>query len=184
MKKILPLLLLAGGCGLVWAQTNLPAPAAVKKPASQPTDLVSDHLYYDGDARQLVYYGHVSVTNEQGTLTCERLTINLPPGNDQHPTNVVAETNVVIVTADEKGQPKHITGDKAVYAYNVVNAVTNSSITLTGNSRYEDNQVVQTGEPMVWDVEKRKLYIANPTTVIKQTHSGDGTNSLPLNLFK
>jgi lipopolysaccharide export system protein LptA len=182
MKRLLLFCLLAGSCGFVWAQTNLPA----KKPAAtQATELSSEHLYYDGDARQLVYYGHVWVTNEQGNLTCERLTISLPPGNDQHPTNVVAETNVVIDTQDEKGQPKHITGDKAVYAYSVVNLVTNETITLTGHAKYEDAQVWQTGEPMIWDCVRHHLDIANPETHIKPSaKTGDGTNSSLPNFFK
>ena len=181
MKTIL-LLLLAGSCGLAWAQTNLPA----QKPPEQDVGVHSDHFYFDGKTRQLVYFGNIVATNWQGTLTCERLTIKLPPEGaaDSHPTEIDAETNV-IVDFVKNGETNHITSDKAIYAYSVANAVTNETITFSGHAKAENARGWMTGEPLVWDNMADRFSGTDFKTVFKSVPTpGNGTNAPPLNLLK
>ncbi len=189
MRKFL-LLLLAGSCGVaVWAQTNLPAPAAAPTLTEDGTGLSSEHLSFDGVGK-LIYFGNVWVTNAQGKLTCERLTIDLPKGSGEHPTNVVAETNVVVDAQDKKGKPQHITADMATYSYHVVNMVTNEFIVFTNNPgstnspKFENDQIWQTGDSITYDCLTKGIQIENPVTHIKQTHGAGGTNSSPLDFLK
>lgn len=173
--KIFFFLLLAGSCGLLWAQTNPPVPRSL----DQEIGLRSDHFYYDPNARQLVNYGHVVATNWEGKLTCERLTISLPPEGsaDSHPTNMVAETNVVVDFV-KNGETNHITSDKATYAYSVVNAVTNETITFTGHARAENAKGWMTGEPLVWDNIAGRFSGSNEEGHFNiPRNSGNGTNA-------
>lgn len=187
MKKLF-LFSLAGSCGLmVWAQTNSP----VAEPASREVGLRSDRLSYSGsDMRQLVYSGNVRVTNAQGSLACGWLTLDLPSENvaDGRPTNIVALTNVVINYVKD-GKTNHITCDKMVNTYNVLNGVTNDIFTFTGNARMNNERGWMTGEPLIYDnatgrfsgsgIESHFSMPANP---------GSGTNAsnqaAPLNIFK
>lgn len=178
------MLLLAGSCGLaVWAQTNSPVLAPAPKPAEDATDIGSDQLGFDG-VRKLVYSGNVWVTNSQGKLTCERLTIDLPTSGGEHPTNIVAETNVVVDSFDKKGQPQRITADMAIYTYNVVQAVTNEFIVFTNNPKFKNDQFWQTGDSIIYDCQTRGIQIKNPVTHINPTHGTGGTNSSPLDFLK
>lgn len=154
MKKIC-CLFIAGICGLLRAQTN----SLLQESSEQEIGIHSDHFYYDGKARELVHYGNVVATNSQGQLTCGRLTVPLPPGGSagSHPTNVVAETNVVIDFL-KNGETIHITSDKAIYAYSVVNAVTNETFTFTGHAMATTSQYTATGEPLVWDNVAGRFY--------------------------
>ena len=111
MKKYL-MLLLTGTCGLIWAQTNVPVPATAPAKPEQKAEIRSEHGYFDGNSREMVYEGKVVITYPKLKLTCERLTISIP-ANNEHPTNAVAETNVVIEMLDEKGQTNFVTSDKA-----------------------------------------------------------------------
>ena len=180
--KIICLLFLAGSCGLLCAQTNSPAPG----PPDQEIGLHSDHFYFDGKARALVYYDKVAATNWQGQLTCGRLTILLPPEGSagDHPTNVVAETNVVIDFL-RNGDMNHGTSDRAIYAYSLVNAVTNETITFTGHARGENAKGWMTGDPLVWDNIAGRFYGTDFKTILKPAPgSGNGTNTSPFNLLK
>jgi hypothetical protein len=80
----------------------------------------------------MVYFDHVVVTNAQERLSCERLTINLPPDGaaDRNPTHVVAETHLDIIFVDNKGKTNHLTGDKGIFYYHVANGVTNVHLRL------------------------------------------------------
>jgi hypothetical protein len=67
--------------------------------------------------------------------------------------HIVAETNVVIDSADSKGQTTHVTGDKAVYIYDVQDGVTNETVTLTGNPQpqVENAQGTMVANVIIWD---------------------------------
>ena len=52
------------------------------------------------------------------------------------PTNIVAETNVVIDVLDDNGKTNHITADKAVYAYHLFNPATNVLHSITNVTVY------------------------------------------------
>jgi lipopolysaccharide export system protein LptA len=220
MKKLL-ILMLAGSCGLLWAQTNLPvtlaepetnavtdlessqtnapstnaepvavthlakggsktnAPAVPPKPV-QPTVITSESG--DFDAKQLIYRGTVRVTGPEANLNCELLTLDLPPGGG-HVTRACAETNVVIDFVQNE-KKYHVTSDKAVYDYKVVNQTTNETVTLTGTPKVESSDGTMTGEPMVWNRATGHFYGTNIKIIsLPSTGGSSGTNGLPLKLF-
>jgi len=177
------MLLAAGSCRLATAQSN--SPVTLPKTPEQ-TILTSDSAVFDGNSRQMIYYGHVYVTDPKVKLTCAQLTVNLPPGGGQ-PTNIVAETNVVVDFTDAKGQTNHVTSDLAVYDYKVVGSVTNETVTFTGHTNYpprvEYPDYTITSEPLVWDRATGHFRFTSYKMILHQTLSG-GTNSSPLNILK
>jgi lipopolysaccharide transport protein LptA len=146
------------------AQTNTPiAPRA-------PTRIDSDSVDFDmnTNARTATYQGHVRVDDPQMKLTCAHLVADLPPpgGRMNH---IVAETNVVIDFTDDKGRTNHATSDKAVYDFNVQDAETNETVTLTGHPQVENDQGTLTGEPIVWDRANNHFSAMNETMVFRQS---------------
>jgi len=194
MKKFLILLSAVIVASAVWAQTNTTAVAAPKpanqKPAEQEIGVTSGRFVYDGNKRQVIYSDHVVVTNLQGKLTCERLTIDLPPegATNSQPTNAVAETNVVIDFVN-KGDTNHVTCDKAVYAYSVVNAVTNNTITFIPSpnnpAEVQNAKGTMTGEPLIWNIVTQQFSGVNPVMHFRvPADTGKGTNASPFNILK
>jgi lipopolysaccharide export system protein LptA len=199
MKHLL-ILLLAGSCRLAWAQTNAPmtnAPLtsalATNTPATnapeQMIDITSDSCHYDGKTSRMIYLGHVVVTDlPKATLHCEQLTVDVPTAGGD-PTNIVAETNVVVDYLDEKGQTNHVTADKAVYAYGVVNSVTNQTLTFTRFTpdnpmpKVVNPQFAATGEPLVYDLIAKQFSGGNFHMEFN-IKSGAGTNASPFNILK
>jgi lipopolysaccharide transport protein LptA len=146
------------------AQTNL---------KTAPTVITSKQVVYGNGSREVIYTGSVQVDDPRMKLTCEQLTANLPlPG--AHIDHLVALTNVVMDSVDEKGQTNHATSDMAVYDYNVKNGVTNETVTLTGNARVRSGQDWMTGEPIVWDRVNNSMRVENPKMILYQ----NSTNSL------
>ena len=181
MKRIISLLLVFGA-GLVQAQTNQPP----QQQLAQQLEISSDHGYFDGIKRQMVYEGNVVVTNAGSTMRCELLTVDLPPSGGQ-PTNIVAETNVVIDALDENGRTNHITANKAVYTYSVVDSVTNRIITFTGGNpspRLENDQMIATGDSIVVNLLNKKISGSNYRTIFKEVPGANGTNASPFNILK
>ncbi len=160
---LMALLALTGG-GWSQAQTNL---------KTAPTVITSKHGFYNNGNRQVIYTGNVQVDDPRMKLTCEQLIADLPPvgGHNNH---LVALTNVVMDSVDEKGQTNHATSDMAVYDYKVVDGVTNETVTLTGNARVRSGQDWMTGEPIVWDRVNNSMRVENPKMILYQ----NSTNSL------
>jgi lipopolysaccharide transport protein LptA len=173
-KKYFIALLALAGVWVLRAQTNAPNTNAVAEilalvttnappptPPRAPTKIDSDSADFDLNGRQAVYRGDVRVDSPQMKLTCAQLTVDLPPegGRINH---IVAETNVVIDATDEKGATNHVTSDKAVYDYNVQNAVTNETITLTGNPQIVNAQGTNTADVIVWDKANGHVHETNP----------------------
>lgn len=200
MKKLFYLFFVLIVASAIRAQTNAPAAAAPEpalpkptnaKPAEQEIGVTSGQFIYDGVKSLAIYFDQVVITNAQGKLTCERLTISLPPQGttNSQPTNAVAETNVVIDFTD-KGDTNHVTCDKAVYAYSVVNSVTNETINFYGSTNnpaeVQNAKFTLTGEPLVWDVVAQKFSGSqNVMHFHAPAEGGKGTNSAsPFNLFK
>jgi hypothetical protein len=191
MNRNLPIwaaagLLLAGGARIA-AQQNL-------IPGGQDVGLSSKHALYDGSKQQVIYYEHVVVTNATGSLTCEHLTIDLPPEGslDRQPTNAVAATNVVVVFL-KQNDTNHVTCDRAIYEYQVLNGTTNDTITFLGSAghpaRVENSKGWMTGEPLVWDNLNGNFSGVDTETHFKMpTTASDGTNSpgpaMPPNFLK
>jgi hypothetical protein len=187
MRRLLVLLfaaLVAMIAGFGRAQTNAPA----SKPGAplpmdtkiENLDIHSEHGYFNDPTRQMVYYSHVIVTYPGMKLTCERLTIDVPTVGQ--PTNIVAETNVIVHYTDQKGT-NLLTSDKLIYSYHLVNGVTNELVTATGHAKLDNAQLWETGEPFIWDNVAKTLNVTDPKTHFKQTPGGN-TNGSPLNFMK
>jgi lipopolysaccharide transport protein LptA len=174
VKKIYLIAWLTVLAGSLPAQTNV---TDVPKPARPPTLINSDTADFDLTTRHAIYRGHVVVDDPQMLLTCVLLTADLPqPQTNAAMKHIVAETNVVIYSVDEKGQTNHATSDKAVYDYKVADGVTNETVTLTGNARMENSQGVLTGEPIIWDRINNHLTAVNQKMVVNQ-NIGDALSS-------
>ena len=191
MKKFLFLLPVVGITFAVWAQTNavVKQPPA-KKPAEQDVGITSlAPMIYNQLKGTLIYSDHVVITNVQGNLICERLTIDLPPqgSKSNQVTNAVAETNVII-NIYKDGDTNHITCDKAVYSYGVVNNITNQTITFIGPSTrpamMENSKGMTTGEPLVWDNVNKQFSGTDAHTVFKMPADTGGSNSTPFGVPK
>ena len=176
MKKTIFLLLAVAG-GLALAQTNAPAPQA---PPHQPTEISSDSADFDLNIHRAIYRGHVSVIDPKVKMQCELLVLDLPAAGG-HLQNVNAETNVVIDFTDESGQTHHVTSARAVYAYNVAGAVTNETVTFTGNPKVESAESTILSEPLVWDRAANKFHFHNEIMTFRQNLNGFGvgTNGSP-----
>jgi lipopolysaccharide transport protein LptA len=156
------------------AQTN----ATVAPKLRAPTRIDSDRADFDLTARRAIYRGHVRVDDPQMKLSCEQLTADLPQSGG-HINNMVALTNVIMDSLDDKGQTNRATSDKAVYDYKVVNGVTNETVTLTGNAKVESAQGWMTGEPIVWDRANNSMHAVNQRMQFRQsiTSAMAGTNA-------
>ncbi len=155
---------MAAGGGWLHAQTNA---AAAPKPPRAPTLINSDRADFDLAGRRAVYRGNVRVDDPQMKLTCELLTADLPQSGG-HIDHLVALTNVVMDSVDEKGQTNHATSDKAIYDYKVENGVTNETVTLTGNAKVENAQGWLTGEPIVWNRANNSIHAENQKMLLRQ----------------
>ena len=175
MKKIYLIagLVLAGG--LLHAQTNV---ADTPKPPRPPTLINSDHADFDLTVHRAVYWDNVRVDDPKMILTCARLTADMPPSQAAAQLkHIVAETNVVIDSVDEKGQTNHATSDQAVYHYEVKSGITNETVTLTGNARMQNSQGILTGEPIIWDRINNHLTAVNQKMVVNQNIGSALTNT-------
>ena len=178
-------------CSFALAQTNTPAPKA----SEQQVEITSDSGHFDGITSQMIYFGHVFVTdNSRAKLYCEKLTVDLPPAGG-HPTNIVAEateTNLTMILFDAKGQTNYvITADKATYAYNVVNSVTNETVLLSGGKtmpRVEGPKLTMEGDPLLFDVGSKQFGTApntkNYRVKLAIPKTAGGTNASPFNFLK
>ncbi len=103
------------------------------------------------------------------------MTANLPLAG--HIDHLIALTNVVMDSVDEKGQTNHATSDMATYDYHVQNGVTNEIITLSGNARAETAQVILWGEPIKYDRITGSLTAVNEHTIFKQSLASAHANT-------
>lgn len=172
---------------LALVTTNRPAtPPVTNQPAAQksrgPVTIKSaGPAVFDMENHWVTYSDHVRVTDPQMDLTCEWAKADFPPNWDS-PTNIVAETNVVVDYIDPKGQKGKALGDKAVYLFQVKNGVTNETVTLTGNPpeilQGPDYTNRLTGDAIVYDLVTRRMLVSNSTIVYwPGTNSPSGSNS-------
>ena len=150
----------------------------------KPTQIESDRAEFDLNTRRAIYLGHVKVDDPEMKLQCEQMTVDFPATGGQ-PTNIVAEVNVNIDFTDSQGQTAHATGDRAVYHYAVSGAVTNATVTLTGNPPWVTNaQGALTGKVIICDIATRHISATDPKMTIKQNLNGtSGTNAPVLKLY-
>jgi lipopolysaccharide export system protein LptA len=125
-------------CGLAQAQTNAPA----GMPVEQEVVITADSSHFDGITNQLVYLGHVVVLDPpRSRLECERLTVFLPADHG-NPTNIVAETNVIVDYVDESGQTNHVTAPKGIYTYQLLDPITNIVNSATNITYGTTNEII------------------------------------------
>lgn len=160
--------------------TTNPPPA---KPQLQETVIQADGPA-DFDQTEyglrVIHRENVRVDSPTLRLRCEWLAADLSQATGQ-PTNIVAETNVVINAIDDQGHKMHATGDKAVYVYGVTDGLTNETVTLTGHATAEYQQVSVQGDTIILDLAHHTMNVpTGPTTVIRGSFTGRtaGTNSL------
>lgn len=204
--KIFRLLLALAPAFTLAAQTNLPVPelpvmtnagpavlAATNAPPRErpPLDIKSEHGFLDLNNRVVIYTGHVVVTDPQMTMTCDVLTVKAPTNSSRlvRPNHGVAEGNVRIVGEDDHGRPIHAKSDKAIYSYElieavtngptIITAVTNETITLTGNVYVDSAMGKGTADPIVWDRINNTIHMENQDMQI-QPDIKSLTNSLPV----
>lgn len=184
--KFLLAVVLAGSCALTRAAGNV---ASTNAPQQQ-VEITSDSGRFDGKSSQMTYLGNVYVTdNLKAQLHCNKLTISLPPEGG-HPTNVVAETDVMIDYVDGKGDTNHVTADRAVYAYGIVTngtlIVTNETVTFTGGKpkpKIINSQGVILSEPLVYDAIANQFIFSHYESHFN-IKSSDTTNSSPFHILK
>lgn len=157
-------LLLAAEGGSLRAQTNT---NAAPQPSVERTVISSQRGFYSNATRQVIYTGGVRVNDPQLQLTCEQLTADFPKSGG-HINRMVALTNVVMDSVDDKGETNHATSDMAVYEYNVQDGVTNEIITLSGNARAENTQLILYGEPITYNRATGNLTAEKEHMIIKQ----------------
>ena len=181
MKKIL-FILLAGTGGLIWAQTNAPAPA---KPPPAKTLINSDSADFDMNGHRMEYIGHVVLIDPQLHLLCDRLVVELPK-EGQRPNRISAESTETNVVMDviQNGQTYHVTCTNAVYTFSVANSVTNELVTLTGNPVAQGGGNVMQGDKIVWDRVTGHFRVFNQRGTLQANPDGkQGTNGMPIKLF-
>lgn len=178
MKKLL-LILLAGSCCLLWAQTNQPAQ---KKPPATPTDITSDSADFDLTGKRVEYLGHVLVKDSQINLQCDRLVVDLPESG-QRPSRISAESDSrVLIDLIQNSQKYHVTATNALYQYSVENSVTNDTVTLTGSPVAQSGENVIQGDKIIWDRVTGHFRVFNQHGTLQSPEDGK-TNGLPLKLF-
>ena len=120
-----------------------------------------------GRGLRVIYRDNVRVDSPSLKLRCEWLAANLSQTTG-HPTNIVAETNVVIDAIDEQGHKMHATGDKAVYRYDVADGLTNETVTLTGQATADYKQITIQGDIINLDLAHHTMNVpTSPKTVIR-----------------
>lgn len=191
--KFLFVFSLLGGCCLAGAQTNL---LAIAQPGPELV-ITSRTFIFDGKASQIVYVGNVFATdNINKSLHCGELTADLPR-NGGDPTNIVAETNVIINYLDNKGLTNRISAAKAVYDYHTATndtvIVTNKIVTFSGGAGTnltpiaEGPQYIFKGDPLIYDFIAQQFgpgpNSSNFVSIFK-LKPGSGTNASPFNFLK
>ena len=165
--------------------TNQPDPA--NQPRTPLTIESTGPLIIDMINHWATYSDNVHVTDGQTKLTCEWLKADFSAIGDQinQPTNIVAETNVVVDYIDPKGQKGRALGNKAVYEFQVLNGVTNETVTLTGNLPKNPPEVLQgpnytnrlIGSKFVYNLRTKIWHIDQPNGIYYRTNSSAGSNS-------
>jgi lipopolysaccharide export system protein LptA len=172
---------------LALVTTNRPAASpATNQPAARPRGPIFIHstgpAVVDMENHWVTYSDNVLVTNPEMKLTCEWAKADFPANWGEQATNVVAQTNVVVDYIDPKGQKGRALGDKAVYLFQIVNGLTNETVTLTGDPTNNPPAVEagtnytnrQTADKIVYDLRTGKVIFYSPTGIF---HPEGSTNS-------
>lgn len=173
---------------LALATTNSPPPdtnAAVMPATRGPTSITAlGPAECDLNDHWITYCDHVCVSNADVKLTCEWAKAIFPQ-NWERPTNIVAETNVVIDYIAQNGERTRATGEKVVDVYQVENGRTNDIVTMTGDAlhkpRIEQAKGYFTSDKFIWDRSNGKFLTEgsfegvgniSPSPNAKKDHAG------------
>lgn len=173
---------------LALVTTNRPAASpATNQSAARPRGPIFIHsagpAVVDMENHWVTYSDSVLVTNPDMKLTCEWAKANFT-ADWRQPTNVVAETNVVVDYIDPKGEKGRATGTNATYLFQVQKGVTNETITLTGDPpeilEGPNYTNVTTADEIIYDLMTRKVTLSGPSgTYWRTTTNATGSNSPP-----
>ncbi|MFO1488978.1 MAG: LptA/OstA family protein [Verrucomicrobiota bacterium] len=164
--------------------TNAAAHPPANRPPKErpPTRIRSDHAEVDLKNRVVVYNGHVIVVDPEMTMNCDQLTASVPTNSTQVD-HIIAKGKVKIEGTDNKGRPLNARGDMAIYDFNIVNGVTNKTMTLTGNVYIDSALGKGTADPIVWDLVNDKIHMENQDMQIQAEPKTTGTNGPAANPF-
>jgi lipopolysaccharide export system protein LptA len=188
MKKFWPILLMIAAACSLEAQTNAPESLTASEPAPAspektntarlrpPTQIHSNSGEFLLASNIYIYRGNVVVDDQQMKLTCDLLTVEAPRLTQGKFNQAVADGNVVIHFADEKGQTNHAFAARAIYTYSITNAVTNAFVVLTGPPNpilMNDEGGRHTGEIIEWNRLTGTVRTKGSTTILPRGGSGD-----------
>jgi lipopolysaccharide export system protein LptA len=192
--KRLSLLTLAGAAalGLAVAQTGTnppPAAAPTNSPSAPPDEVVIEaatmRAVMTNKVMVAMYRGNVRVNHPRWWTRSETLTCNIPVAG-KRPESLILESNVFLFSLDAKNRTNTARGDRAVYAFKIVNGVTNETVVLTGkpaqvdtpDSTIESDQI--TGDLATGTFDGGP----NPRMTIKSSVLGNATNNPVVNPFR
>ncbi len=127
--------------------------AQTKAPETPETIILSDNFEFEMNTRQAVYEGSVRVIDpklNRTNLVSETLTATLPEAGGRVD-RIVAQTNVVLDSFNEKGERTRATGQKAVYTYKETPGKTNEIVELTGKPKLEQPNGWMTADVITMD---------------------------------
>ena len=166
--------------------TNAPS-AAVTSSASNEVTIESESLRGVFTNKELVavYTGNVRVNHPRwwfraGDMTTRFLEVG------QRLEGLVLESNVFIVSLDERGRTNTARGDKAVYEHKIVSGVTNETIVLTGRPAIVDTpDMIMESDRIDGDMRTGAFDGgSNPRITIKGAAIGGSTNNPIFNPLK
>ena len=138
MKRLLPIgVFLAAVVGLASAQDSTNAPAAPPAAANIVTNgevtIESESLkaVFTNKMLVAVYRGNVRVHHPRWWFRSEVMTTSFPAAGKRIE-SLVLESNVFIVSLDEKGRTNTARGDRAVYDHKIIGGTTNELMVLIG----------------------------------------------------
>ena len=173
---------------LIAAPRGWAAPAQTNASVQEKIVINSDRGQFDGKTGWVIYTDHVRVDHPVMKLTCDWLTGNAPQTNDPD-RHIFARTNVVIDLIGDQGKKWHITCNQAIYYYHRQDAVTNETVTLSGNAVAKSDQDTVSGEPLIYDMIAKNYYaltnfqMQHIMTANAPNSAGAKTNHTPANPF-
>jgi lipopolysaccharide transport protein LptA len=156
--------------------------------ASAPDEILikSDTLkgVYTNKLLVAVYSGNVRVTHPRWQIRADSMTCRFPTAN-KRPESLVLESNVTLLSLDDKGLTNNASGTRAVYSFSAHGGVTNETIVLIGTPALVDrpDSTIES-ERITLDLVSGSFDAgANPLIKIKSGVIGTSTNGA-FNPFK
>ncbi len=146
------------------------------------TEILSEDFEFGMNTREAVYKGNVRVidpASHRTNLISGILTATLPAAGERLD-HIVAETNVVLDSFDEKGEKTRATGQKAVYTYKATLEKTNETVEMTGQPKLEQPNRWMTADLITMDRATGMIRGAgHHHAAIRMTPGDPGASNLP-----